>query len=337
METGLLLINLGSPKSTSVQDVRGYLNEFLMDKNVIDLPWPVRRTLVSLILINRPKESAKAYQEIWWEEGSPLIVNSRRLEEKVRPLWKHGPVELGMRYAEPSIETAVLNLINKGVKKIVVAPLYPQYAQSTTFTAVERVENVIKKHKLKVEIKDLQAFYDHPIYLDALWQTTEPYLQQDFDHLLFSFHGLPESHLKKIDPSKKHCLKCENCCQTAKGDVLATCYRAQCYKSAEAIAKKAGLAPECWSVAFQSRLGKNKWIEPYTDAHLDQLAEQGVKKMLIMSPAFVADCIETLEELGLRAKEDFVAAGGENLELIPCLNDDEHWAEALVKLCEEVK
>ncbi|MDI1331859.1 ferrochelatase [Pseudomonas sp.] len=330
----LLLVNLGSPASTSVADVRSYLNQFLMDPYVIDLPWPVRRLLVSLILIKRPEQSAHAYASIWWEEGSPLVVLSRRLREAMVAQWHHGPVELAMRYGEPSIETKLVELAAQGHKKITLAPLYPQFADSTVTTVIEEAKRVVREKRLDVQFSILQPFYDQPEYLDALVASAKPYLQQDYDHLLLSFHGLPERHLKKIDPTGHHCFQSDNCCQNASPEVLATCYRAQCLRTASEFAKRMGLADGKWSVSFQSRLGRAKWIEPYTEARLDELAGMGVKKVLVMCPAFVADCIETLEEIGDRGKELFREAGGEDLVLVPCLNDDPQWARALSALCE---
>lgn len=334
---GLLLINLGSPASTSVADVKKYLNQFLMDPYVVDLPLPVRRLLVWMILLRRPPESARAYQAIWWPEGSPLLEISRQLCEKVRTAWPHGPVELGMRYGEPSIERALLALVAQGVKSIILAPLYPQFADSTTTTAVKEARRIIRQHQLDVELEILPAFYDDPRYMDCLLANTETGLQQEFDHLLLSFHGLPERHLTKLDPTGSHCLSTPDCCASASPDVLSTCYRAQCFKTAEQFAERAGLSPDQWSVSFQSRLGRAKWIEPYTEDHLDNLAARGVKKLLVMSPAFVADCIETLEELGIRGREQFIDAGGESLELLPCLNASDEWAETLVHLCEKLQ
>ena len=327
----LLLVNLGSPASTSVADVRSYLNQFLMDPYVIDLPWPVRRLLVSLILIKRPEQSAHAYASIWWEQGSPLVVLSRRLQEAMTREWKHGPVELAMRYGEPSIESALLRLVAQGNKKITLAPLYPQFADSTVTTVVEEARRVIRDKQLDVQLSVLQPFYDQPEYLDALVASAREHLQQDFDHLLLSFHGLPERHLQKLNPG--HSLE-GDCCRDATPEVAATCYRGQCLSTARAFAERMGLADGKWSVSFQSRLGRAKWIEPYTEAILDELAGQGVKKVLVMCPAFVADCIETLEEIGDRGREQFREAGGEELVLVPCLNDDPQWAKALNALCE---
>ncbi|WP_339070186.1 ferrochelatase [Pseudomonas idahonensis] len=329
----LLLVNLGSPASTSVADVRSYLNQFLMDPYVIDLPWPVRRLLVSLILIKRPEQSAHAYASIWWEDGSPLVVLSRRLQQVMSEQWKQGPVELAMRYGQPSIESALLKLVAQGQKKITLAPLYPQFADSTVTTVIEEAKRVVREHKLDVQFSVLQPFYDQPEYIEALAASARPYLAQEHDHLLLSFHGLPERHLTKLDPTGQHCFKDADCCRNASAQVLATCYRAQCMRTASALAEHLGLAQGSWSVSFQSRLGRAKWIEPYTEARLDELARQGVKKVMVMCPAFVADCIETLEEIGDRGREQFREAGGEDLVLIPCLNDDPQWAQALNTLC----
>ena len=329
----LLLVNLGSPASTEVADVRRYLNQFLMDPYVVDLPWPLRRLLVSLILLKRPAASAHAYASIWWADGSPLVVLSRRLQAAMKAQWTQGPVELAMRYGEPSIETALQRLAAQGIQQVTLAPLYPQFADSTTTTVIEEARRVVRAANLDMRFSILAPFYDQPEYIDALVDSARPYLEQDYDHLLLSFHGLPERHLRKLDPSK-HCLKGPDCCRTAPPQVLATCYRAQCMRSAAAFAERMGLRPEQWSVSFQSRLGRDKWIEPYTESRLQALAGQGVKKLLVMCPAFVADCIETLEEIGDRGLEQFQAAGGESLQLVPCLNDHPSWVAALKTLSE---
>lgn len=330
----LLLVNLGSPASTDVADVRRYLNQFLMDPYVIDLPWPVRRLLVSLILIKRPEQSAHAYASIWWDEGSPLVVLTRRLQQAMSEQWTHGPVEIAMRYGEPSLPTVLARLAAQGVRKVTLAPLYPQFADSTVTTVVEQARQVIAEQKLSFELAVLQPFYDQPEYIDALVASAKPYLQEDFDHLLLSFHGLPERHLTKLDPTGNHCFKSADCCRTASPQVLAVCYRAQCIRAAESFARAMGLPEGKWSVSFQSRLGRAKWIEPYTEARLDELAKAGVKRLLVMCPAFVADCIETLEEIGDRGREQFIEAGGEELVLVPCLNDHPDWVQALKTLCE---
>jgi ferrochelatase len=332
-EHALLLVNLGSPASTQVADVRSYLNEFLMDPYVIDLPWPVRRLLVSLILWKRPAASAHAYASIWWPEGSPLVEISRRLQTLMKGQWQHGPVELAMRYGEPSIDTVLQRLAAQGIRRVTLAPLYPQFADSTVTTVIAETKRVVAERKLDMQFSLLQPFYQQPEYIEALAESARAHLAQGFDHLLLSFHGLPERHLHKLDPSGE-CLKGPDCCRTASPAVLANCYRAQCVRSAELLAAKLGLQPEQWSMSFQSRLGRAKWIEPYTEARLTELAAQGVQKLLVMCPAFVADCIETLEEIGIRGREQFQAAGGGELLLVPCLNEQPSWGVALNKLCE---
>ncbi|KHO66211.1 ferrochelatase [Pseudomonas flexibilis] len=330
----LLLVNLGSPESTKVEDVRRYLNQFLMDPYVIDLPWPLRRLLVSLILWKRPAASAHAYASIWWEEGSPLIVLSRRLQAAMADRWSHGPVELAMRYAEPSIEGTLRCLAEQGVRRITVAPLYPQFADSTTTTVLQEIRRVVAQHGFSFELQYLPPFFAEEPYQQALLASARPHLQQGFDHLLLSFHGIPESHIRKLVKDPKHDLRAPNS-QGVSPENLALCYRSQCQRTAELFAERAGLKDDQWSVSFQSRLGRNKWIEPYTEPTLEALAAKGVKKLLVMCPAFVADCIETLEEIGDRGREVFQAAGGEELVLVPCLNDHPQWADALNQLCEQ--
>ncbi|WP_150304147.1 ferrochelatase [Pseudomonas saliphila] len=331
-DRGVLLLNLGSPASTSVADVRRYLNQFLMDPYVVDIPWPLRRLLVGLILINRPKQSAHAYASIWWEQGSPLVVISRRVQQALQARLDM-PVELAMRYGEPSIEQGILALSAKpGIREILLLQQYPQHADSTITTSIKEAERVIAKHQLKLKLTVVPAFYNRPGYMDALVASAEPHLQQGFDHLLLSFHGLPERHLRKADPTGSHCGNFPTCCEQP-SPAHATCYRAQCLAVSKAFAARMGLSEDQWSMAFQSRLGRDKWIEPYTEQRLDELAAQGVKRLLVMCPAFVADCIETLEEIGDRGREQFVEAGGEELVLVPCLNDHPKWIDALEHWC----
>ncbi|MFJ4053273.1 MULTISPECIES: ferrochelatase [unclassified Pseudomonas] len=331
----LLLVNLGSPASTSVADVRRYLNQFLMDPYVVDLPWPLRRLLVSLILIKRPEQSAHAYASIWWEEGSPLVVLTRRLQAAMVEHWPHGPVEIAMRYGEPALPQVLERLAAQGVRTVTLAPLYPQFADSTVTTVVAQANQTVAERALPLQLRVLQPFYDHPEYIDALVASARPYLEQDYDHLLLSFHGLPERHLKKLMPGSKHDLRAADCCKDASAEVRAVCYRGQCLASAKAFATRMGIPDGKWSVSFQSRLGRDKWIEPYTETRLDELAKAGAKKLLVMCPAFVADCIETLEEIGDRGKEQFIEAGGEELVLVPCLNDHPEWVRVLAQMCEK--
>ncbi|GAA6132838.1 ferrochelatase [Halopseudomonas sabulinigri] len=333
-ERGVLVVNLGSPRSTEVGDVRRYLNQFLMDPYVVDLPWPLRRLLVGLILLTRPKASAHAYASIWWEQGSPLVVITRRVQQALQARLKM-PVEMAMRYGEPSIEQGLLKLAAEpGVREVLFMPQYPQFADSTVTTSIAEAKRVIATHGLQIKLNVLPPFYDRSDYLDALAQTTRPYLEQGFDFLLMSYHGLPERHLRKADPTAGHCLSSPDCCSRP-SPAHATCYRAQCSYVSQALAQRLGLRDDQWSQSFQSRLGRDKWIEPYTEARLDELAAQGVKRLLVVCPAFVTDCIETLEEIGDRAREQFIAAGGEELVLVPCLNDDAHWVDLLQRWSEE--
>jgi ferrochelatase len=332
----VLLTNLGSPDDTSVAAVRRYLNQFLMDPYVIQLPWVLRRMIVSLFVLPlRPKASAHAYQSIWWEEGSPLIVLSRRLLDAVRK--KTGvPVEIAMRYGKPSIEEQLLKLAGSdGIDEVLLIPLYPHFADSTVKTTIEEAKAVIRRHRLSVKLKVIQPFYEAPDYIEALLASTAPWINtsNDFDHVLFSYHGLPESHLSKADPTGNHCLKRPDCCEID-SPAHATCYRHQVIRTTQRFVEKAGLEKSRYSIAFQSRLGRAKWLEPSTVDTLEKLAANGVKKLLVMCPAFVTDCLETLEEIALQADEEFKAAGGESLTLIPCLNDHEQWVSVLAGWCE---
>ncbi|PAU85663.1 ferrochelatase [Pseudomonas sp. WN033] len=331
-DRGVLLVNLGSPASTEVADVRRYLNQFLMDPLVVDLPWPLRRLLVSMILLRRPKASAEAYASIWWDEGSPLVVISRRVQQALQAQLDM-PVELAMRYGQPSIEQGLLKLAQQpGVREVLFMPQYPQHADSTITTSVREAQRVIAKHQLPLTLTVVPAFYDRPDYLESLVASAKPYFEQPFDHVLLSYHGLPERHLKKADPTGSHCLAYPDCCERP-SPAHATCYRAQCTAVSKQFAQHLGLAPEQWSQAFQSRLGRDKWIEPYTETRIDELAAQGVKRLLVLCPAFVADCIETLEEIGDRAREQFIEAGGQELVLVPCLNDHPQWVATLAHWC----
>ena len=335
MGKGVLLVNLGSPDSPSVPDVRRYLNEFLMDRRVIDSPWLLRRLVVGLILIKRPKESAHAYQKIWTPEGSPLVVMSRRVQKKLQQRVTV-PVELAMRYQNPSIASALKKLADKDVTDLLVIPLFPHYAMSSYESAAERVKEVAAKMAPQMNIKILPPYFDAPDYIAALVASAKNHLEGGYDHLLFSFHGIPERHLHKSDPTGCHCLVKENCCEVSDGGrpqgPHATCYRAQCFKTVAAFVAQAGVPPEKYSVSFQSRLGKDPWLKPYTDLELEQFPARGIKKLLVICPAFVSDCLETIEEIGMRGRETFLAAGGGELTLVPCMNDHPQWLDALEKM-----
>ncbi len=331
MNKGVLLVNLGSPDSPCVADVRRYLREFLMDGRVLDAPWPVRFCIVHFaILPFRPKHSAEAYHKIWTPDGSPLVVTSRNVQAQLQQRVSV-PVELAMRYQNPSIPQAVWNLAQKGVNDLLVIPLFPHYAMSSFETAVERVKKVVATLAPQIRLQTQPPYYEEPEYIAALVGSAQEHLQRGCDHLLFSFHGVPERHLRKSDPTGRHCLAAENCCTTP-SPAHATCYRAQCFKTVAAFVKQAGVPEGKYSIAFQSRLGRDPWLKPYTDHELPRLAQNGVGKLLVMCPAFVSDCLETLEEIGLRGRETFLAAGGTEFALIPCLNEHPLWLAALEKM-----
>jgi ferrochelatase len=330
MNKAVLLVNLGSPDSPSVPDVRRYLNEFLMDGRVIDVAWPLRRLIVGLILINRPRESAHAYEKIWTKEGSPLVVTSRHVHAALQKRVSI-PVELAMRYRNPSIESAIRRLAEQGIAELLLIPLFPHYAMSSYETAVVRVREVAAKLAPKMTITVQPPYFDAPDYIAALVASAADFLRQDYDHLLFSFHGLPERHIKKSDPTLCHCLATPDCCETA-SPAHATCYRAQCFKTAAAFVAKAGVPADKYSVSFQSRLGRDPWLKPYTDFELPRLAQEGRKRMLVICPAFVADCLETIEEIGMRGWEQFVKGSGKEFTRIPCLNEHPLWVDALEKM-----
>ncbi|MHC5354906.1 ferrochelatase [Myroides sp. LJL115] len=328
---GILLVNLGSPESPTAKDVKPYLDEFLMDQRVIDVPYLFRAFLVKGIILNtRPKKSAEAYKKIWWPEGSPLIVISERLTKKVQEQVDI-PVELAMRYGQPSIEQGIDNLHKKGVKQILMIPLYPQYAMATTQTIEVLAKDIIAAKYPQIQLSSLPAFYNKPQYIDALASSIEKYLKtKDYDHLLFSYHGVPQRHIKKSDITKGHCKMDKSCCSTF-SKAHEFCYRHQCLQTTESVAQKLGLDPNKYSNSFQSRLGPDKWLQPATDKTVNELAENGIKKLLVVTPAFVADCLETLEEIAMEAKEEFLHRGGEHFETVPCLNDNPKWVEALVE------
>lgn len=330
MSKGVLLVNLGSPDSPSTADVRRYLNEFLMDGRVLDVAWLLRRFVVGMILIKRPAESGHAYEKIWTKDGSPLVVTSKHVQAELRKRVRV-PVELAMRYQKPSIPSAVRNLADKGVTDLLLIPLFPHYAMSSFETAVVRAQDVAAKLAPQMKITVQPPFYDHPDYIAALVASAADFLKQGYDHLLFSYHGIPERHLIKSDTTGCHCLKVENCCEVA-SPAHATCYRAQCLATTTAFVKLAGVPKEKYSISFQSRLGKDPWLKPYTDYELPRLAQEGKKRMLVICPAFVSDCLETIEEIGMRGCEQFLAASGKEFTRIPCMNEHPLWIAALEKM-----
>tara|TARA_B100000508_G_scaffold10705_1_gene7580 strand:- start:632 stop:1636 length:1005 start_codon:yes stop_codon:yes gene_type:complete len=328
---GLLMINLGSPDSTSTKDVRKYLDEFLMDERVIGKSYWFRWFLVKVIILNtRPRKSAKAYKKIWWKEGSPLIVLSKRLFDKVTKLVKF-PVALAMRYGSISIFKGLKELNDKGVKNITVLPLYPHYAMSSYETVVEKVKDEVKTNFPHLKIKTVEPFYNDKKYIDLLCKKIKSTISKiEYDHILFSYHGIPISHLKISDPTNTHCYKVKDCCNNH-SDAHKFCYKHQVLETTELVIKKLKIDKNKYSNAFQSRLPNEAWLKPYTDDELVRLAKEGKKKLVIVTPAFVTDCLETLEEIAMEGKEEFLEAGGESYHYVPCLNDDDDWAKLISK------
>jgi ferrochelatase len=324
----VLLLNLGSPDSPEIPDVRKYLKEFLSDKRVLDTPAPIRQFVLNVfILPRRPRNSAEAYRKIWTPQGSPLIVISKRVQSLLQKKIDI-PIELAMRYGKPSTDGVLKKMIAQGIQKIYLIPLYPHYAMSSYETAVVKVQEVLAKIAPGTVLKTLPPFYEDPEYIKAMVSSSEDFLKKSYDHLLFSFHGIPERHLKQADPSKCHCLIQSNCCSTP-NPVHDFCYRAHAFKTVRAFVEKAKIPEAKYSVSFQSRLGREPWLKPYTDFELKEFPSRGIKRLLVICPAFVSDCLETLEEIAMRGKEIFMEAGGEEFHQIPCLNDHPLWIEAL--------
>ncbi|ASB47980.1 ferrochelatase [Alkalitalea saponilacus] len=334
----ILLTNLGSPDSTSVKDVRRYLNEFLMDERVIDVPYLGRLLLVRGIItpFRAPKSAAK-YRTIWTDEGSPLIVITNELAEKVE---KHSglPVYVCMRYANPTPAYAFKQILSEhsDVEEVTLFPLYPHYAMSSYETAVEHVKNAHRIGDYGFKLNVVAPYYNHNGYIDALVATLKPYLVKGkYDRILFSYHGIPERHIFKTDPTGSHCLKAENCC-SVESPAHEKCYRHQVLETTRLVAGKLSLTESNYLVSFQSRLGTDKWLTPATSDVLKDLPSKGVKKLLVISPAFVSDCLETLEEIHEEGRETFIEAGGELYDTIPCLNSNDDWVETIVDLVNKV-
>jgi protoporphyrin/coproporphyrin ferrochelatase len=328
---GVLLVNLGTPDSPSVPHVRAYLREFLMDPRVIDIPYPARFLLVNGVIAPfRAGQSAHAYRSIWRQEGSPLLTISRQVRDELR-IRLEVPVELAMRYRNPSIAAALWRLSGLGVNPITVLPMFPHYATSSYESAIERVKELKRRFAPEAALRIVAPYFDSPGYIRSLVATAGPYLAGDVDHLLFSFHGVPERHIRRADPTGRHCFERPDCC-TTESAARASCYRSQCLRTMAAVAREAGLEEGRYSYAFQSRLGRDRWLQPSTAETLTQLARSGVRKLAVMCPSFVADCLETLEEIGIRGRDTFREAGGESLILVPCLNTHPVWLDALADL-----
>lgn len=327
---GVLIVNLGSPDSNDPKGVKKYLGEFLMDERVIDLPLWLRTFLVKGIILNtRPKKSAAAYKKIWWKEGSPLIVLSKRLYQKVIKKTDI-PVVLAMRYGNPSMKTGLSELYEKGVKEVLVIPLYPQFAMATTETILVLAEELRLNYFPEMKITHIPAFYNKPEYVKVLSKSIKENLKNiDYDHLLFSYHGIPERHIYKSDVTKSHCKIDGSCCNTP-SKAHEFCYRHQCLSTTENVISELNLNREKVSTSFQSRLGANPWLQPYTAKTIVEKAEKGgIKKLAIVTPAFVSDCLETLEEIAMEGKEEFLESGGEEFHTIPCINDNDDWVDTI--------
>lgn len=330
MKKGILLVNLGSPDSYEVPDVKRYLGEFLMDERVIDVSKGLRYFLVNGIILNtRPKKSAAAYKSIWWEEGSPLIVLSKQLQQQVQSVTQL-PVGLGMRYGNPGIKEGIQELVdqNPDLEEFLLIPLYPHYAMSSYETVVVKAREVVEQHFPNLSMKVKDAFFNDERYLNSLARTLKPALDKGYDHILFSYHGVPERHIRKGDITKSHCLQVENCC-VKDSPAHKHCYRHQTLKTTALIAEKLNLPGGKYSSSFQSRLGSDPWLTPFTDKTIIEYAKKGIKRLVVLCPAFVSDCLETIEEIGEEGRELFLENGGEEFTLVPCLNDQKDWAKLL--------
>jgi len=329
---GIVLMNLGSPDSTQLKDVKRYLSEFLMDGRVIDYPYIFRKILVGGIIVPfRTAKSAAAYKTVWTGEGSPLIVTTKKLQALLQQQVKE-PVEIAMRYGNPSMKNAYDSLMDKvpGLEEVIAIPMYPHYAMSSYETAVEYAREIYEKEKYPFQLSFVKPYFDNAEYIDAMKENIKPYLQQDYDHILFSYHGIPQRHLLKGDVTGTHCLKTEHCCEIA-SPAHAHCYRHQCLTTMKLVAEQLEIPSDKYSYSFQSRLGREQWLKPYTDFRLKDFPGEGIKKLLVVCPAFVSDCLETLQEIEMEGRHTFMEAGGESFTLIPCLNTHPLWILALKK------
>jgi ferrochelatase len=329
-------MNLGSPDSTAPADVKRYLMEFLMDERVIDYPFLLRKLLVGGIIVPfRTSKSAAAYESVWTKDGSPLIVITKHLQGMVQQKVTE-PVEIAMRYGNPSVEQAYRSLMKKvpGLEEVVAIPMYPHYAMSSYETAVEYAKDIHTKKKFPFRLKFIKPYYDNEDYLKALTESIRPYLTATYDHILFSYHGIPRRHILKADVTGSHCLKREDCCDVT-SVAHENCYRHQCLTTMKKVVSALNLSEGKYSYSFQSRLGREEWLRPYTDHRLTAMPGEGIKKLLVVCPAFVSDCLETLQEIAIEGKHSFMEAGGELFSLIPCLNVHPLWVQALTTWIKE--
>ncbi len=332
MKTGVLLVNLGTPDSPSTADVRKYLTEFLNDPRVIDIPWILRKILVNLIIVPfRSPKSAKIYQKLWTKEGSPLLFHGNAVKEKLQQsLSSDFDVYLGMRYQNPGLDAVLGVMQKKNYDKIIVVPLFAQYASSSTGSALEKVMQLISKWYVIPELKIISQYYSHPGYIAAFVERGKQYNLSEYDHVLFSYHGLP---VRQVDKVYGNSLCSDHNCEDHVDDENKFCYKATCYETTRLIAASLAIPKEKYSVAFQSRLDK-KWLEPFSDVVVAQKAKDGAKKILVFSPAFVADCLETTIEIGEEYNEIFKEHGGEKVQLVESLNAHPMWINTLKSLVE---
>jgi ferrochelatase len=332
MKRGIILMNLGSPDSTEVKDVKRYLREFLMDRRVIDYPYLFRWLLVKgLIVPFRAPKSAAAYKSIWTKEGSPLIVLTKQLRQAAaRQL--SDPVVIAMRYGNPTPVQAYNELLkeNPDLDEVLLMPLYPHYAMSSYETAVEYMKEVYQKNGYRFRLTAIKPYYNNADYIHALSESIRPYLETDYGKLLFSYHGVPERHILKGDVTGNHCLQSPECCQKS-SPAHQFCYRHQCFRTTELVTTALQIPQSKFELSFQSRLGRDKWLTPYTAQRLSELPREGIKNLLVVCPAFVSDCLETLEEIADQGRETFMHAGGESFTAIPCLNIHPLWVNTIAK------
>ena len=335
MNKQILLVNLGSPKSLSKSDVREYLKEFLSDDYVMDLPKILQQFILrAFILPFRPSKTKEAYEKIWEKEGSPLIINTQKIATSLseKTGWK---VDIAMRYQEPSIREKVKKYKQRKINEVIVIPLYPHHAMSTTKTTNIEIDKIVSEEYPNLKVRYIEPFYNDPRYIDALSHSIKPYLN-DLDKLVFSYHGIPERHLTKGDVVGDHCMKVENCCDiNCKSSQ--NCYRSNVLATSKLTADQLELADNQWMVSFQSRVSimGPAWLKPYTDIEIDKLGENGMEKIGVVCPSFIADCLETLEEIEMQAKESFIESGGKELVYIPCLNNNPEFINALESIIED--
>jgi ferrochelatase len=332
MKRGIILMNLGSPDSTELKDVKRYLDEFLMDKRVIDYPYLFRLLLVRGIIVPfRAPKSAKAYKSIWTKDGSPLIVLTKQLQQALTQQLSE-PVVVAMRYGNPTPATAYNKLLKESpnLEEVVLMPLYPHYAMSSYETAVEYMKEVYQKKGYRFRLTTIKPYYNNVDYIHALSDSIRSHLHSDYDKLLFSYHGVPERHILKGDVTGNHCLQNPDCCENP-SPAHAFCYRHQCFRTTELVTAALQIPQSKFELSFQSRLGRDKWLTPYTAQRLSELPKEGVQKLLVVCPAFVSDCLETLEEIAEQGRETFMHAGGKSFTMIPCLNTHPLWVNTIAK------